>query len=480
MINELEYILNEGESYTVEFKESPDKSLPEEVCAFANASGGRVYIGVHNDGYVVGTDTSNNARSRIQDTINKIEPRLDVIMEVIDNIIVLTVPEGMHKPYSCPAGFYMRSGPNSQKLDRDSIIEFFQSEGRVRYDEIVRDDLPVAGYFNEEAYKKFIRLAKISEVHDKETILKNLKCAAEVRGELCFTNAGALFFRKNDDDIEFRHAGVVCALYKGTEKVYILDAKELGGDLINKVDDAVIFLKKHLRLSYKIESVRRENILELPEDALREAIVNAVSHRDYFEKGARIMVEVFDDRVEVVSPGGVCKGITPENFGSISLTRNNVIVNLLHRCGYIEQMGTGINRMRNAAREAGVTEPKFELSGFFKVIFKRSPPDVSITHELAVNQPNSRLIDIEDGIESGINGIKDGTNGINFIDNGTENKREKIITSLLDDPYITQSVLAVEIGVSVRTVARELKLLREDGTIKRVGSNRVGYWEVLL
>jgi ATP-dependent DNA helicase RecG len=177
MTNNLATILSEGESYTVEFKESPDKDLPSEVCAFANASGGKVYLGVHDDGCVVGTDTSNVARSRIQDTINKIEPRLNVSLDVFDNIIVLTVPEGTHKPYSCPAGFYLRSGPNSQKLDRDSIIDFFQSEGHIRYDEILRDDLPVAEKFDEGAYRKFIRLARISEVLDRDAILKNLKCA---------------------------------------------------------------------------------------------------------------------------------------------------------------------------------------------------------------------------------------------------------------------------------------------------------------
>ena len=87
MIFNLVAILNEGESYTVEFKERPDNDLPEEVCAFANASGGKVYIGIHDEGYVVGTNTSNSARSRIQDTINKVEPRLFVSMDVVDNII---------------------------------------------------------------------------------------------------------------------------------------------------------------------------------------------------------------------------------------------------------------------------------------------------------------------------------------------------------------------------------------------------------
>ncbi|MCL2175601.1 MAG: putative DNA binding domain-containing protein [Treponema sp.] len=143
MIRDLEAILSDGESYTVEFKETADKSIPSEVCAFANASGGRVFIGVNDSGKIIGTDVSNEARSRIQDTINKIEPRLKVDIKVNDNIIVLTVPEGSQKPYSCPAEFYLRSGPNSQKMDRGSIVEFFQSEGRIHYDEIIREDLPI-------------------------------------------------------------------------------------------------------------------------------------------------------------------------------------------------------------------------------------------------------------------------------------------------------------------------------------------------
>ena len=372
MIDDLNIILSEGESYTVEFKKNADKSLSSEVCAFANASGGRIFIGVDDDGRIVGTDVSNIARSRIQDTINQIEPHLSVDIDILNNIIVVMVPEGTHKPYSCSKGFYLRSGPNSQKLERDSIVEFFQNEGRIRYDEIIRDDLPITERFNETSYKRYVKLAKISEVLEKDAILKNLNCIGLIKDNLCYTNAGALFFRINDEDVLFRHAGIVCALYKGIDKAYILDAKELNGDIVSNVDDAMVFLKKHLRMSYKIQTLQRENILELPENALREAIVNAVCHRDYFEKGARVMVEIYDDRVDIVSPGGVCKGITRKNFGTVSITRNSILASMLYRINYIEQMGTGIMRMKNATREAKVAEPEFEFSGFFKVTFKRS------------------------------------------------------------------------------------------------------------
>ena len=392
MLN-LETILSEGESYTVEFKESADKTIASEVCAFANAAGGRIFIGVDDSGNIVGTDTSNSARSRLQDTINQIDPRLIVDITVHDKIIVVIVPEGSNKPYACAQGFYLRTGPNSQKLERDSIIEFFQNEGQIRYDEIIRRDLLLTEKFDENAYKRYVRTAKISDVHDRETILTNLNCAVNVDGRFYFTNAGALFFRKNDEDVKFRHAGIVCALYKGTEKAIIIDAKELNGDVVSNIDDALTFLKRHLNITYKIETLRRQNILELPEGALREAIVNAVCHRNYFEKGARVMVEVFDDRVEITSPGGVCKGITPENFGKISITRNAIVASMLYRIDYIEQMGTGIKRMRNAAQEAGVEEPEFELIDFFKVIFKRKTIDDAIGNQSVTNRSQSFAID---------------------------------------------------------------------------------------
>jgi ATP-dependent DNA helicase RecG len=241
----------------------------------------------------------------------------------------------------------------------------------VEFKESPDRELPVDERFNEAAFKRYIKTANISEVIDRAAILKNLNCAGISGGKLCFTNAGALFFRANDEDVLFRHAGIVCALYKGTDKTDILDAKELNSDIVSNVEDAIIFLKKHLRVSYKIESLKRENILELPEDALREAVVNAACHRDYFEKGSRVMVEVFDDRVDVVSPGGVCKGITRENFGSVTITRNPIIASMFYRIDFIEQMGTGIGRMRDATRKANVDEPVFEFDGFFKVTFKR-------------------------------------------------------------------------------------------------------------
>jgi ATP-dependent DNA helicase RecG len=378
-------ILNKGESYTVEFKVSADKTIADEVCAFANASGGHIYIGITDKGIVTGTDTSNTTRSKIQDTINKIEPRIIVDMEILDNVIVITVPEGVNKPYSSPNGFFLRSGPNSQKLNRNEIIDFLQSENKVIYDYIVDDNYPITDNFNEKEYQKFIEKAKISDVLSREIILSNLDCAGNAaNGELSFTNAGILFFRDNSENVRFDFSHVVCVLYKGLNKVYVIDAKHLTGGIMENIDNAIVFLKRNLQLSYEIKGVQRKNILELPEDALREAVTNAICHKDNFEKGARVMVEIFDDRVEVTNPGSVPKGITNDNFGTTSIARNPVIASLLHRANYIERMGTGINRMTDAMIEAGLEKPIFQTVGhFFKVIFIR-PTQIN-NEELAID-----------------------------------------------------------------------------------------------
>jgi ATP-dependent DNA helicase RecG len=373
MIANRDVILNEGETYTVEFKKSADKTVSDEACAFANASGGKIYVGITDDNVLVGTDISNRARAILHDTIDKIEPKIEFAVDVDldDKVFVVSVPEGKDKPYSAPSGYYLRVGAGKIKLTRNQLLTFIQREGNIRYDEIVRDDLLLSKKFDESAYNKYLETAGISKVLNRAAILENLSCAAEDGGKYVFTNAGALFFRRNDGDVVFEHSAVVCALYKGITKVHILDAQRYNSDLVSNIDNAVLFLKRNLRTRYEIKTIRRKEILELPEIALKEAVVNAVCHRNYFEKGANIMVEIFDNRVEITSPGGAPSGISNQNFGRISIRRNPIIASLLHRIDYVEKMGTGIGRIREAVAETGAEEPIFENDTFFRVVFKR-------------------------------------------------------------------------------------------------------------
>ena len=448
---QLEIIIQEGESYKVEFKESVDKTLVEEVCAFANASGGKLLVGISDNGRISGTDTSNVARSRVQDTIRQIQPDIFVEIEVFENIFILSIPEGKDKPYSCSKGFFLRVGPNSQKLGRNEIISFVQSEGRIRFDELVKAGASFPETLDKNKVKRYLELSSISNLLPEEDILLNLGCCVKDDREAKFTNAGVLFFSK--EPVKYiPQARVICALYKGTKKVDILDRKDLTGDLIMIIDEAVVFLKKHLNLRYEIKEIRRKEILELPEIAFREAVVNAVCHRDYFEKGANIMVEIFDDRVEISNPGSLPHGMTTEDFGKRSMTRNPTIASILHRINYIEKMGTGINRMKEACNEAGVAEPMFVITGFFTIIFYRN------------------LIKRDKDFGENF--------GENFGDFGVHiNETQiKILKLIQMDSKLSAKRIAESLNITTRAIEQSLKDLREKKLIQRIGTARGGQW----
>jgi len=367
----LEEILREGEGYRTEFKEGLSKDIDREMVAFANSSGGKILLGVDDSGNVVGISKSNDIISKIHTIARNCDPPVDISVETYGKIIVIDVKEGERKPYRCSKGFFIRDGANSQKLTTEEIAELMRYEGKIRFDEILRPEIDVEEHLSPERLEKFMDMAGISNLLNHSDILYNLGAARRKDGKTVMNNAGLLFFAKDPWQVHF-HSAVICALYKGRKKVDILDRKDLKGDIIENIEDAMIFLKRHLNLRYEIGPSRRKEVLEIPEVALKEAVTNAVCHRNYFEKGANVMIEVFDDRVEISSPGGLPKPLSEKDFGKRSVARNPIIAMLLNRAGYIEKSGTGIERMRNAMKEAGMPEPEFEFDGFFTVILRRN------------------------------------------------------------------------------------------------------------
>ena len=152
-----------------------------------------------------------------------------------------------------------------------------------------------------------------------------------------------------------------------------MDRKDFDGGLVADLEDALRFIERNTRTAYRIKGLKRENIPEYPADALREAITNAVMHRDWFFEGANVFVEIYTDRIEVVSPGSLPKGMTLADLGHQSIRRNALIADLLHRIDFIEKAGTGIRRIRNEVREQGCPDPEFEANNFFTAIFRPNP-----------------------------------------------------------------------------------------------------------
>lgn len=139
--------------------------------------------------------------------------------------------------------------------------------------------------------------------------------------------------------------------------------------MVSDIEESLRFIERNTRTGYRIEKLRREDVPGYPMRALREAITNAVMHRDYFEVGANVFVEIYDDRVEINNPGGLPKGLSREELGTRSVRRNPLIADLLHRNALIEKAGTAIRRMIEDARKHKCPEPKFTMNGFFTAIF---------------------------------------------------------------------------------------------------------------
>jgi ATP-dependent DNA helicase RecG len=214
--DELQLILEEGEGYRIEFKESMT-SIDKELVAFTNSSGGRIFLGLTDDKGIKGVKITNKLKSQIQDIANNCQPPVKIILEEFENILIINVREGEDKPHRCSSGFYIRVGPNSQKLNRNEIIEFFKAEGLIRFGELINSRFDYNTHFDPKKLEHFLRLAGISKVLDAPTVLTNLGVAERQEGKVIFNNTGILFFSKNLADIYF-HTAITCALTKGQKK----------------------------------------------------------------------------------------------------------------------------------------------------------------------------------------------------------------------------------------------------------------------
>ena len=369
---DLEILIQRGEGATLEFKERLSSSFARELVALANTIGGRILLGVSDDGVVKGIKDTNSLRARIQDIARNCDPPVKVLAHRVGEVFAVEVRESSAKPVQCSDGFFWRQGAVTQKLSRDEIRDFFREEGVIRFD---LSPCPRFNYpedFDREKFNAWLRLSGITGGPSVEDVLVNIEVAERAGDRLLFRNAGVLFFAKKVRRF-FSEAYITCLLGRGTDKVHILDRKDFDGGIVADIEDAMRFIERNTRTAYRIESLRRQNIPEYPMEALREAITNAVMHRDWFLQGANVFVELYADRIEVISPGSLPKGVTLADLGHKSLRRNPLVADLLHRIDFIEKAGTGIRRIRDGAKAVDCPEPEFEADSFVTVTFRPNP-----------------------------------------------------------------------------------------------------------
>lgn len=369
---EIDFVLQEGEGHRIEFKESIGH-IGREMVAFANSSGGKIFVGITDNHRIKGTKINERLKSQIQNIARNCDPPVKIILRTIPykdkRILSVDVFEGENKPYSCKEGFYMRTGPTTEKLRRDEIINFFQGEGKIRFDKLTNSKFDFYKDFDTEKLQDFLSRAGIKTDLDAPNILLNLGVAEKQEGKIYLTNGGVLFFSKDARNF-FDFAYITCARFKGNDRSFVIDRTDIYGNPITQVEESMKFLKRNIRLGYKFTGEpTREEISEYPLEAVREAIINAVMHRDYFFTGSNIYLYIYSNRVEVINPGGLFK-LRYEELGKRASRRNELIADLFFRVGFGEKMGSGIGRMNRWMLEKGLEKPRIDVSdNFFEIDF---------------------------------------------------------------------------------------------------------------
>jgi len=276
------------------------------------------------------------------------------------------VPEQHSKPYSFGGKFFIREGATSQQMARDEIREFFFKEGLIHFDETPCTNYDLERDLTPEVWSRFVKHARLPEGLNPRPVLDNLHLTKDGK----MTHAGAWLLC---DDITYYtlQAHVTCAMFRGTTKTYILDRKDFAGDLYTIYEEVMVYLQAKLNTALIPHARGRDERLELPADALREALVNAIAHRDY-RSTANVQVYVFHDRLEFVTPGGLPAGMREEDLGVKSVPRNPLLFGMFYRMDMVEQVGSGIKRIREMCRDYGVAEPVIEVSeNWVTTTFKR-------------------------------------------------------------------------------------------------------------
>lgn len=383
MATELLQLLHAGESETVEFKQSTGETreIVETVGAFANTRGGTILVGITNAGEVHGVTIGKGTLEALTNTIHQhTDPKVFPSLTVADisgkAVLVLQVDESPIKPVLVQGRGLKRVGRSNHVLSSNELTRLFFDSGRMSWDagpvpDATMDDL------HTEALRQFVHQAQ----QERNMALDPTIPAPQVLEKLGLlyqghlSRAAVLLFGTHPQRF-LGQSEVRCARFKGTQALDFLDMKVIEGTIIDQVPAALEFIQRHIRMAAAITPARieRQERWEYPLDALREALVNAVCHRDYRDSG-NVQVRIFDDRLEVWSPGLLPEGVTTADLSRThnSHPRNHRIARVFFLLRYIEQWGTGTLRMRELCQEAGLPFPEFtETSNAFIVTFRTS------------------------------------------------------------------------------------------------------------
>ena len=451
----LKELISKGESDTIEFKKSLSawKEIVETISAFSNTKGGTIVVGVDDSKRIHGAKIGKNT---IEDLTNKIltntDPKIypEITTATFENkdLILIKVEKF---PYDVVLAFgrpFKRVGKTTTRMSKDEytrrILEIHKK--KIYFDGQILEEARIED-IDENKVKAFVKKAKgrrnlaIDEEDDALSILKKLRL---LKGNL-LCNAGILLFGKNPQEY-FPQASIKCIRFKGTDVASeMLDFKEIETDLLSEVEEVKRFIFNNISLRAWIEEgkIERQEKWEYPPKALREAIVNAIVHRDY-RVPSKIQVRIFDDRIEIWNPGRLPEGWNTETLKKEHTSEpfNPLIARIFFWIGYMEEVGTGTNKIIKWCKDWRLPEPEFEVkSNNIVVVIRKSKLTPEYLDALGLSERDKEIIQI-----------------------------------LKEEKKITSSYLQRRYGVSRDTVNRWLNNLLDLGLIKRKGKGKGTYY----
>ena len=466
----LEQLIGEATEYDkkVMLEVKKPKSWLKSVSAFANGIGGVLIFGVADNDAVVGIDDAKKAMEVISEQIKiKMDPIPEVLLKAYEidgkEIITLEVYRGDETPY-----YYVGEGNYTAyvRIGNESVVAAATDLKRLvlrgknrTYDSLVTD-------YNFDDYS----FSKLKAAYYKQTKksmeIKDFESFGIVDRNGKLTNAGALLA----DESPIYCSRLFCTRWNGTDKasgiIDALDDEEYTGSLILLLEEGMNFARRNSKKMWKKESDRRVEYPEYPERSIFEGLVNGLVHRDYLDMGSEVHIDIFDDRLEIYSPGGMYDGtlIQDRDIDNVpSKRRNPVVADVFSRLDYMERRGSGFKKIMQAYEvEPNYTEDKkpvfYSNATEFRVILK----NLNFTNEV-LNEKNEVLDEVLNEV----------------LNSGRTEVEIKVIKEILQSPAIRQKDLAEEVGVSVSTVQRTIKNLVKEGKIVRMNGKRDGYWKIL-
>lgn len=461
------------------------KSWCKSVSAFANGMGGRLIWGIADDDTLVGLADAKGDAEKISEAIKAhIDPIPDFNLSFAKaedkEFVVLTVMPGAQTPYyyigDGQMQAFVRVGNESVVASMSKHKELVLKGSNMSYDSLVSrwkfEDMA----FTVLRATYFKRTNRSFEDSDYESF-----GIINEKGEL--TNAGALLA----DYSPVRHSRLFCTRWNGLDKANgvmdALDDEEYTGSLVSLLQAGLDFVRRNTRKAWRKTADNRLEYPEYPERAVEEGLVNALIHRNYLELGSEVHIDMYDDRLEIFSPGGLMDGGSIKDMDVMNMAsrrRNPILADIFSRLKYMERRGSGFKKIVTAYKSHdGYNEemnptfstpwdsfvlvlPKFNIDGI---------DGVFISNQDDLQQ--DEVTNYEGGQKGGQKGSQKGGQ--------KEDKTVDIILQLVkQNPYITRKELSESVGIAPSAIQKHINKLKDNGTIVRYGGDRGGHWEVLI